>query len=109
MMGPMSRRCSSGAMRARGPKPRVSSPRVGPCQTSAMEPPRKRREGAARRQARGGTEMIADGSSDKRQRKNRGGRRDGKDEAYNHGRRLAPPRKRTSTRGKGAENRARAV
>src|SRR5260370_33832222 len=41
MMGAMSRRCSSGAMRATGPKSRVSSVRVGPCQASAIEPPRE--------------------------------------------------------------------
>src|SRR4051794_16614449 len=41
MMGATSRRSRSGTMRAKGPKARVSSLRVGPCQTSAIEPPRQ--------------------------------------------------------------------
>src|SRR4051794_28388330 len=40
-MGATSRRCSSGATRAKGPKARVWSLRVGPCQASAIEPPRE--------------------------------------------------------------------
>src|ERR1700722_7992671 len=38
----MSRRWSRGAMRAKGPKVSVWSLRVGPCQASAIEPPRER-------------------------------------------------------------------
>src|SRR5262249_43302381 len=41
MMVATSSRCKSGAMRARGPRWRVSSVRVGPCQACAMTPPGK--------------------------------------------------------------------
>src|ERR1700730_7130799 len=70
MMAATSRRCSRGAMRAKGPKRRVSSVRVGPCQASAIGASAGTRvAGNARRLAQRGKEIIGGRSTASLRRK----------------------------------------